>query len=133
MKHFKIVFLISVVIIFSCSSQDISIEKAIDNIAESYVKLVLKVGQYNSDYVGGYWGPEKWKLLGNTDQSEETFPTTELTNEVNELLNNLEKIDDSKFDKIGKLRLAYLNTQLLSVQGMVDFLSRERNDIQRRV
>ena len=33
-----------------------------DETAESFVKLVLAVGQHDADYVDAYFGPEEWKL-----------------------------------------------------------------------
>src|SRR5687768_7322265 len=32
-----------------------------DTIAEEYVKLVLALGQHDSDYVDAYYGPPEWK------------------------------------------------------------------------
>ena len=32
-----------------------------NNVAESYVKLVLQVGQHDPNYVDFYYGPEKWR------------------------------------------------------------------------
>ena len=38
-----------------------SAQSQIDRIAESYVKLVLAVGQYDSEYVDSYSGPPEWQ------------------------------------------------------------------------
>ena len=32
-----------------------------DRVAESYVRLVLAVGQHDPDYVDAYYGPPAWK------------------------------------------------------------------------
>jgi len=123
MKYLKTLFPIIFIFIFSCSSQDALTEKAINNIAESYVKLVLEVGQYDPDYVDAYWGPDEWKPEEIPAQSEKEFPADELKNKVNELVNKLGEIDQSKFDKMGMLRYAYLDKQLLSVKAKIDLLS----------
>lgn len=123
MKYLKILFPIIIIFIFSCSSQNALTEKEINKIAESYVKLVLEVGQYDSNYVDAYWGPDEWKPEEIPAQSEKEFPADELKNEVNELINKLGEIDQSKFDKMGRLRYAYLEKQLLSVQAKIDLLS----------
>ena len=49
-----------IVIIFlsSCSTNKFANEIGMDKIAESYVKLVLKVGLYDSDYVMLTMGPK---------------------------------------------------------------------------
>ena len=33
----------------------------LDDIAESFVKLTLALGQHDQDYVDSYFGPEEWK------------------------------------------------------------------------
>lgn len=37
------------------------LNQAMNKIAEPYVKLVLAVGQHDSDYVDAYYGPPKWQ------------------------------------------------------------------------
>ena len=32
-----------------------------DDLSENYVKLVLKIGQYDNDFVDAYYGPVEWK------------------------------------------------------------------------
>lgn len=123
MKTLKILFPVLVVLLFSCVSQTNINEQKINDIAESYVKLVLEIGQYDSDYVDAYWGPEEWKPEEIPAQSEKEFPADELKNEVNELVNKLGEIDQSKFDKMDMLRYAYLETQLLSVKAKIDLMS----------
>ncbi len=34
---------------------------AMNRAAESYVKLVLSVGQHDADYVDAYYGPPEWR------------------------------------------------------------------------
>src|ERR1700712_112178 len=36
-------------------------EDPMKRIAESYVKLVLAVGQHDADYVDAYYGPPEWR------------------------------------------------------------------------
>ena len=36
-------------------------DKVMDGIAESYVKLVLAMGEQDADYVDAYYGPPEWK------------------------------------------------------------------------
>jgi len=33
----------------------------VNDIAESYVKLVLEIGLYDGDYVDSYFGPPQWQ------------------------------------------------------------------------
>src|SRR5215470_15966633 len=45
-----------------------------NGIAESYVKLVLAVGQHDSNYVDAYYGPAEWK----TEASASKVPLAEI-------------------------------------------------------
>ena len=42
-------------------------ERALNTVAEAYVKLVRAVGQHDADYVDAYYGPPEWK-----QQAEQT-------------------------------------------------------------
>src|SRR5215210_1000124 len=41
---------------------------AMNAIAEQYVKLVLALGQHDSDYVDAYYGPPEWKKAVDADK-----------------------------------------------------------------
>ncbi len=38
-------------------------------VAESYVKLVLALGQHDAAYVDAYYGPPEWKIRGGTAEA----------------------------------------------------------------
>lgn len=48
----------------------------LNEIAESYVKLALQIGQYDADFVDAYYGPPEWKPKENTKAPEtsDTYP-----------------------------------------------------------
>lgn len=96
----------------------------IDNIAESYVKLVLEVGLYDPDYVDAYYGPEEWRPAEGSKQKE--FPHEQLTEKVNRFIEQLEKVNQNEFSPLEKLRCAYLEKQLLSVKTKINLLSGKR-------
>jgi len=96
----------------------------IDNIAESYVKLVLEVGLYDSDYVDYYYGPEEWRPAEGSKQKE--FPHEQLTEKVNRFIGQLEKVNQNEFSPLEKPRYAYMEKQLLSVKAKIDLLSGKR-------
>ncbi|MGD2095602.1 MAG: hypothetical protein PVH77_11395 [Phycisphaerales bacterium] len=130
---FKILSRLSVVallLLCSCSALDevarfvgLSGEAKIDEIAESYVKLVLEIGLYDSDYVDAYNGPEEWKPAELENDKEKEFPSEKLESEVNKLIERLKKVNQKKFSSLEKLRYAYLERQLLSVRGKILLLS----------
>jgi len=72
-------------------SPTVAADAEIDSIAESYVKLILKVGLYNTDYVDYYYGPEEWRIP-RTDESREKYPLSDLDREAATLLGSLESI-----------------------------------------
>ncbi len=94
-----------------------------NTIAESYVKLVLKIGLYDPDYVDAYYGPEAWRPAKREGEQSQPFPFEELDQEISGLLAQLENINQEKFDALEKLRHVYLHKQLSSVKARIDFLS----------
>src|SRR5438034_11748409 len=60
---------------------------SVNEIAEAYVKLVLAMGQHDSDYVDAYYGPSEWKK-----QSETKKPLDAIALEATQLRHQLTKI-----------------------------------------
>ena len=81
MKFFKSLYLVLFILIYSCSTQEKIVEQEVNKIAESYVKLVLKIGQYDSGYIDAYWGPEEWRSSESLNLSE--FPASVLRKKAN--------------------------------------------------
>ncbi len=93
-----------------------------NTIAERYVKLVLKLGAYDPDFVDAYYGPENWKPSVNASKTEE-IPLGEFDNESNDLLASLDAIDTSGLSAIEKLRHASMAKQLAAVRCRIIHLS----------
>ena len=74
LKSIHIVLIgIYLILSFSCSdNQQSEQNKQMDSIAEGYVKLVLNIGLYDSDYVDAYYEPEEW--LPSNLEKQDTFP-----------------------------------------------------------
>ena len=92
---------------------------SVNEIAEAYVKLVLAMGQHDSDYVDAYYGPPEWKK-----QSETKKPIDAIALEATQLLDQLAKISISA-DEMERLRRAYLTKQLSALQARVRILKGE--------
>jgi hypothetical protein len=120
-KAAQLVFLVAAV--FACSCSQKSDENNMNTIAESYVKLVLKIGLYDPDYVDAYYGPEAWRPAKRDGEQARPFPFEELDQEISRLMVQLENINQEKFGELEKLRHAYLHKQLSSVKARIDFLS----------
>lgn len=125
-KYSVILFLISI-LLYSCSGKNSSVnnelESKMNNIAENYVKLVLKVGELDSDYVDAYYGPENWKPQDNLSSPADSAKLRNYCNtETDSLLNNLDALKDFKANKLEALRYTYLYKQLLAVKSKLFML-----------
>ena len=91
-----------------------------DKIAESYVKLVLAVGQHDADYVDAYYGPPGWKPA-----EKEKLPLDALTSRAAALSASLSSTATPP-DEMGQLRRKYLERQLSSLRARLRMLTGER-------
>ena len=94
-----------------------------NSIAEQYVKLVLMLGVYDPDYVDAYYGPAEWNPAGTDAVKKEKFPSVDFPKRVNELMDALRAIDDSRLSPIEKLRKGSLSKQLVAVAAKISMLS----------
>jgi len=92
-----------------------------NRIAESYVKLVLAVGQHDPDYVDAYHGPPEWK----TEAEARKRPLPEIRSEAQGLLSGLgrQAPQPPQNEELVRLRHEYLTRQLESLVARVDLLS----------
>jgi hypothetical protein len=103
-----------------------------NSIAESYVKLVLAVGQHTPIYVDAYYGPHAWKEAAEAAGKR---PLAELKAQAHALLADLAALPErpgpaSPADSTGdsepeltRLRHRYLERQLSALAAYVDMLS----------
>jgi len=92
-------------------------ERAMNDIAESYVQLVLDVGQHDPDLVDAYYGPPEWRAAAERD----TVPLATLHGRADVLLARLAE------EKVGgtgltALRWAYLTHQIGAVRARITML-----------
>jgi hypothetical protein len=76
-------------------------------IAESYVKLVLAIGQHDPDYVDAYYGPDEWRPVAGVEPP----PLARLRDEIAGLLDALASAG-TPHDAMDVLRRDYLARQL---------------------
>jgi len=89
-----------------------------DRAAESYVKLVLAVGQHDPDYVDAFYGPPEWKVQAEAAKR----PLADLRAEAERLVADLQAMPASG-DEMEQLRHQYLTRQLQSMVARLDMLS----------
>lgn len=104
----------------NCTFKEKNKESALDDIAESYVKLCLRIGQYDESFIDAYYGPQSWQ----PDMKEEKgFPYQELKWQANDLLHRIDEIDPEACDGIIKLRRSFLIKQLTAISTRLDLMS----------
>ncbi len=116
---FAIFFLIAVI---GCKTTERKYDKTLDDIANQYLKLALKIGQYDTDLIDAYYGPEKWKPKPKSNDGE-SLPYEELKWHTTSLIDQLSAIDDMGYSSIELLRYQFLNKQLQALRTKLDMLS----------
>lgn len=109
MKKYFFGILIAVFLL-SCSSQEEPL--TMDVIAENYVRLILDIGQYDSDFVDAYYGPEEWRPVDKKD----TFPSADFITRANGLISQIQTVEG---DKNRKLMLV---KQLIAARTKVEII-----------
>ncbi len=94
------------------------LNQAMNKIAEPYVKLVLAVGQHDSDYVDAYYGPPKWQE--DVKSAQKSYEV--IIDEANNLKSNLEELDSKRKEDILQLRHQYLLKQISSLIARAEVL-----------
>jgi hypothetical protein len=97
---------------------------AMNRAAESYVKLVLAVGQHDADYVDAYYGPPEWRAEAEAHKR----PLPEIRAEAEALIAGISAHAPGKNegDEIERLRHAYLLRQLQSMVARIDLVSGQK-------
>lgn len=86
--------------------------------AESYVKLVLAVGQHDADYVDAYYGPPEWKAEAEAAK----LSLASISSQVSLLADELGPLDTSIAEESIRLRHQSLLKQLDSLHVRVAML-----------
>ena len=90
-----------------------------DEIAESFVKLVLAVGQHDADYVDAYFGPEEWQL----EARESALTLDEIRQRAVDAREALLSLAPAFDDNLGVARHLFMRKSLESLIARVDLLS----------
>ncbi len=117
----RIVSLLLITLFFS--SKAIVDEKAtaFNSIAEQYVKLGLTIGQYDSDFVDAYFGPDS---LQPANEVSNKIPTDSLLQAVSRLQVQVSRYFNSE-DPSLTIRAKWLNKQLIAFGRRIKIASGE--------
>ena len=91
-----------------------------NQVAESYVKLVLAVGRHDADYVDAYYGPPEWKAQADSS----TIALPDIERRATALIAQLGADTAAGVDTsdMARLRHAYLRRQLEAMVARVKML-----------
>ena len=92
----------------------------LDAIAESYVRLVLTVGNHDADYVDAYYGDPSWRA--SAESSTESLGQLQM--EAERLIAAVGALSPSG-EPMVELRQKYLRSQLLAVEARLRMLEGE--------
>lgn len=109
-------------VLAACNNPDRAKKPTIDTVAEGYVKLVLRVGQYDKDVVDAYYGPEEWKPAA-LESKDSPFPAKELLSLAESLQTQLASVDVAAFSALEMARFAMLGKQLTAIATKISMLN----------
>ncbi|MCK0158651.1 hypothetical protein MWU65_15780 [Cellulophaga sp. F20128] len=112
--------LFSSILILMLGSCSAPIEHKMDDLAEAYVKLVLEIGQYDSDFVDAYYGPEEWQP---TAVKLDTIPAADFLARAIRLLEKSDSVAVTAFSDLEKARHRMFNKQLVAVKTKLKMMS----------
>ena len=95
--------------------------EAMDRIAEQYVKLVLRVGQHDADYVDAYYGPPEWRPA----KDAAAVPLDALRTEAGQVRKALSALPRPGEEALA-LRHEFLTRQSRAVEARLRMLQGER-------
>ena len=120
-KLTNLLIIIPMILMISCSRKIDIKDRALNALAEQYVKLGLNIGLYDPDFVDAYYGPDS--LKPNTENLT-VFPKDSLLNSVLELKNKLSEISSNLSDT-GKIRAGWMSQQLIAFDRRIRIFSGE--------
>ena len=127
MKNLFLLLIIGT-LFFSCGERKDNqpkseLELKMNNIAEDYVKLVLKIGQHDADYVDAYFGPDEWKPAPLTGSENDSLLLKQLSQKADSLLDELESLSNYKATELESLRHRFLYKQILAAKAKIFMIS----------
>lgn len=125
MYMIRILFFVAISIyIFSCkpSGTQVKKENDVNALAREYVKLALRIGQYDESFVDAYYGPDSLKPVG---KPLSVFPKDSLLKATDKLHADVNAIATGNAPDSVKNRAAWISDQLVSFGRRIRIFSGE--------
>lgn len=97
---------------------------SMDTLAERYVRCILKMGQYDSDIVDAYYGPEEWKPFSNTEA--ENIPSRYFQEELQLIQEHLALYKASELSSQKQQRVSMLAKQVQAALTKLKLMEGEK-------
>lgn len=94
----------------------------LDGIAETYVRLVLRLGEHDAAFVDAYYGPEAWREEAAAAPGE----LSGIAGEARRLIESAKALAIVGDDPLVEMRRRYLTTQLGAVAARAEILAGAR-------
>ncbi|KAA3659527.1 MAG: hypothetical protein DWQ10_08685 [Calditrichaeota bacterium] len=120
MTKFMLLCISLCIILFACTQKSYQ-SSELDTIAKSYVKLMLEIGEYDSDFVDAYYGPENLKPDAASKKDDSSFE--KLKTRIDALNSEISAIDVTNLDDMQQARVKYLHKQLIAAAARLDYSS----------
>ncbi|WP_266202533.1 hypothetical protein [Pontibacter kalidii] len=117
----KVLIFLLAVSIWACTSTQTETTQvaSMDQLAERYVKTLLRLGQYDSDVVDAYYGPEEWKPA---EAAADSLPAAEFLSEFRAIQEQLQAQDTASLSADEQRRLAMFKKQVLAAITKVEMM-----------
>ena len=117
----KIAILISVTLFISCNEKKENKSSVnFNRLAEQYVRLGLTIGEYDSDFVDAYYGPDSLKPA---TPKLAVFPKDSLLSAVDHLINELKQFKTADKNDTLSMRADWLTNQLIAYGRRIKIFS----------
>lgn len=119
----KSIFAVVVLFLAACGQEagESTSEAKLNGLAHQYVKLGLTIGQYDTDFVDAYYGPDSLKPI-TTGRGE--FPKDSLLTAVSNLVKELNTINSTDGDTL-VMRADWIKSQLRAFDRRIRIFSGE--------
>lgn len=121
----KVIFSLLIVCAIACKETNTQTDNAktkLNLLAEKYIRLGLTIGQYDTDFVDAYYGPDSLKP---TAKPKEKFPKDSLLATVNGLIGQLIEFNNTVSNDTLNKRARWMSGQLIAFGRRINIFTQK--------